>query len=213
MALSTCAPRRSTPVRAKKMFGRTYAAFLRCSAALLLAGVIGPAQSPPQPAPPEQPLVRLNVDLVQVDAVVTDAKGNHVTDLKPEEFKIFEDGKAQRITNFSFIQDGTRAVTTLALAVDGQRMPPPPVAPARILPGHANRTIAVVVDDLGLSEQSFSAIHQALERFIDQQVQPGDLVAIIRTSGRHGELQRLTADKRLLIAAVNSFRSLPNHRP
>jgi VWFA-related protein len=38
-------------------------------------------------------------------------------------------------------------------------------------------------------------------------------VAIITTSGRLGALQRLTADKRMLRAAVHKFRSLPNHRP
>jgi len=76
----------------------------------------------------------------------------------------------------------------------------------------ANRTIAVVVDDLGIGEQSFAALHAALEKFIDQQVGPSDLVAIVTTSGRLGSLQSLTSDKRLLRAAVAKFRSIPNHR-
>src|SRR2546426_11544745 len=47
--------------------------------------------------------VRISVTLVQVDAVVTDGKGQPVTDLKPSDFEIFEDGRRQHITNFSYI--------------------------------------------------------------------------------------------------------------
>ena len=46
----------------------------------------------------------VSVNLVQVDAVVTDAKGHHVTDLRPEDFEVTEDGKPQKITNFSWIE-------------------------------------------------------------------------------------------------------------
>jgi hypothetical protein len=37
--------------------------------------------------------------------VATDSQGNHIEDLKPEEFEILESGKPQRIANFSFISD------------------------------------------------------------------------------------------------------------
>src|SRR5215471_20570397 len=50
----------------------------------------------------EEP-VRISVTLVQVDAVVNDRKGRLVTDLKPEDFEILEDGRPQKITNFSYI--------------------------------------------------------------------------------------------------------------
>ncbi len=44
-------------------------------------------------------------------------------------------------------------------------MPPAPIAA-----GEANRAIAVVVDDFGVSEQSFATVHAALEKFVDQRV-------------------------------------------
>src|SRR5918998_222990 len=69
------------------------------------------AQNPPStPAPRQQEprddddeVVRITTNLVQVDAVVTDKNGRLVTDLKPEEVEIFEDGRPQKITNFSFV--------------------------------------------------------------------------------------------------------------
>jgi len=138
------------------------------------------AQNAQQNPEREKPLVRVYVDLVQMDVVVTDAKGNHISDLRPEEFEILENGKPQRITNFSYLA-GARAGTIANAppssppgAVPGKGvtgpLPPPPIPPARIAAGEATRTIAVVVDDLGIGEQSFAALHAALEKFIDQQV-------------------------------------------
>ncbi|HEU5021137.1 MAG TPA: hypothetical protein VFT60_04580, partial [Bryobacteraceae bacterium] len=48
-------------------------------------------------------VIRVSVNLVEVDALVTDSKGRHVPDLKPEDFTILEDGKPQKITQFSFV--------------------------------------------------------------------------------------------------------------
>ena len=62
----------------------------------------------------EQPLVRMNVDLVQVDVVVTDSKGHPISDLRPDEFEILDNGKPQLISNFSYI---TGPATTVPPAV------------------------------------------------------------------------------------------------
>jgi hypothetical protein len=47
--------------------------------------------------------VRITTNLVQVDAVVSDSNGKPVTDLKPGEVQIYEDGRPRKITNFSYI--------------------------------------------------------------------------------------------------------------
>ena len=56
-----------------------------------------------QEPPASQTTIRTNVNLVQVDAIVTDAKDRQVTDLKAGDFEILQDGKPQVITNFSYI--------------------------------------------------------------------------------------------------------------
>jgi hypothetical protein len=81
-------------------------------------GALGQQPSTPNvgfpPAPRERPLsqqiqkpdsedvVRITTNLVQVDAVVTDKNGKVLTDLKPDEIRIMEDGRLQKITNFSY---------------------------------------------------------------------------------------------------------------
>src|SRR5215210_5580139 len=59
-----------------------------------------PAQ---QTAQDEDEVVRVTTNLVQIDVTVTDRDGRQVTDLRPEEFEVFEDGRPQALSNFSYI--------------------------------------------------------------------------------------------------------------
>jgi VWFA-related protein len=61
----------------------------------------------------------------------------------------------------------------------------------------------MVVDDLGLSFESVARVRSSLKKFVDTEMQPGDLVAIIRTGAGIGALQQFTADKRILYAAID----------
>jgi VWFA-related protein len=66
--------------------------------------------------------------------------------------------------------------------------------------------MAIVVDDLGLSAESMHQVKRQLRKFVTEQLQPNDLVAIIRTSGEMGALQQFTNDKRILTRAVDQLR-------
>jgi sugar diacid utilization regulator len=66
--------------------------------------------------------------------------------------------------------------------------------------------LAIVVDDLGLSFESTAYVRQMLTRYVDTNVGPGDLVAIIRTAAGVGTLQQFTTDRRLLHAAGFRYR-------
>jgi len=180
----------------------------------------GFAQQPTPPPPPiqqsiqkpdEDDVVRISTNLVQVDAVITDNHGKLVTDLKPQELEIFEDGHKQKITNFSFTLSETAPAQPAAKPVAAARNAPP--VPSGILRREdIKRTIAIVVDDLGLSFESMFFVRRALKKFVDEQMQPGDLVAIIRTSGGIGALQSFTGDKRQLAAAIERIKWNANGR-
>jgi VWFA-related protein len=171
-------------------------------------------QTPPvgqQHRSDEDEVVRISTKLVQVDAVVTDKKGNLITDLNPEDFEVYEDGKPQKITNFSFValEPTVAPITAAAPRVDKTA---PPIPPVNLRPEQVRRTMALVVDDLGLSFESTAYVRMALKKFVDQQIQPGDLVAIIRTGGGMGALQQFTSDKRQLYAAIDRVRWSPSGR-
>src|SRR3954462_5541982 len=89
---------------------RALAASLACLAALALVAR-GQDQSKKQQQSDED-VVRVSASLVQVDAVVTDKDGRVVTDLRPEEFRIIEDGRARSITEFSFVSTASASNVT-----------------------------------------------------------------------------------------------------
>ena len=75
--------------------------------------------------------------------------------------------------------------------------------------GEVRRTVAIVVDDLRMSAQSITSVKKDLAKFINEQVQPSDLVAIIKTSGSVGVLQQFTTDKRKLLDVIESLQYKP----
>jgi VWFA-related protein len=160
-------------------------------------------------------VVRISVTLVQVDVSATDKKGRPIPDLKPEDFEVYEDGQRQQITNFSYVSSSESAGTSEASrgearAKDKPNAPPPP---AQLKPNQVRRTIALVVDDLTLSLESTPYVQQALRKFVDEQMQQGDLVAIVRTGAGMGALQTFTADRRILYAAIERVRWSPSSGP
>lgn len=194
-------------------------AFIVAALALSLVPAAGQQRTAP---PPEQKgkgspqqrqeeVVSVTTNLVQVDVVVTDKEDRPVTDLLPEDFEVFEGKKRQQITNFSYVAaGGTAAGGETAGAPPGVTAAPVPPAPVR--PEKVRRTIAIVVDDLGLSFESVGFVQKALRKFVEEQMQPGDQVAIIRTSGDTGALQQLTSDRRQLQAAIENVRWNPAGR-
>jgi VWFA-related protein len=57
-----------------------------------------------------QTSISVSVDLVSLQVLVTDTKGNVLTGLKPENFTIYEDNVKQEISNFSPVESGITAV-------------------------------------------------------------------------------------------------------
>ncbi|HWW76317.1 MAG TPA: VWA domain-containing protein, partial [Pyrinomonadaceae bacterium] len=173
-------------------------------------------QTTPQTPPAEdsdEDVVRITSNLVQFDAVVTDKHGRLVTDLKPEDFEVSIGGRKQEITNFSFVLNETPTTPGAQPATPQPREKAAPMLPpARLRPEQVRRTIALVVDDLGTSYEDIISVRRALKKFVDEQMQPGDLVAVMRTSAGAGFLQQFTADKRILSRAIERIRWNPQGR-
>jgi len=173
-----------------------------------------PSQSPTQPpAPPTQtqPLgdqddvVKITTNLVQVDAVVT-KDGKLVKDLKADDFEIYEDGRKQEISSFAYISNIPATTLSAAPRNKSADVNTPPVSAQPLRINEPRRVIALVVDDLGLSAESMGSVRKQLRKFIDQQLAPNDLVAIIRTGGAMGALQQFTNDRRLIDRALSQVR-------
>ncbi|MEP6923766.1 MAG: VWA domain-containing protein [Pyrinomonadaceae bacterium] len=170
------------------------------------------SQTPqPSPAPPKDAeVVVINTNLIQVDVTVTDKNGKIVTDLTADDFEIFENESKQPITAFSFVSLSQPSAAPIAVKQSPTGAPPAP--PVKLRSAQVRRTISLLVDDLGMSFVSVAFARQALKKFVDEQMQPADLVAIVRTSSGIGALQQFTSDKRQLYAAIERIKWNPSAR-
>jgi VWFA-related protein len=156
------------------------------------------------PTDDKDEVVRITTNLVQIDVVVT-KDGKPVPNLTAEDFELYEDGRKQAITSFAFVSNlaaNATAIPAKSSKTKNDAFVPPP----EVKPNEARRTVAIVVDDLGLSAESMTFVKKSLRKFVAEQMQPNDLVAILRTGTQVGALQQFTNDKRLLNRAVDQLR-------
>ena len=183
-----------------------------------LAGLVlafGKTGSPQAPLPPTELHFRISVNLVEVDATVTDTHGNRVPGLTSDDFQILLDGKPQRIASTSFVESGKVAATpTLRQPVVPRKleaaMPPTPAAPLKR--EDVKRTIVLFIDDFSMAAETVPRVRAGLRKFIQTQMRPGDLVAVVRASAGLGALQDFTTDRNLLLAAADHARWNPSGR-
>lgn len=157
----------------------------------------------------EDDVVKITSKLVQMDVVVTDELGNQITDLTAADFQIFEDGKPRKITAFSYVpfrSSGPSAPLSDAKKNTQTIVPPPGRRLER-----RGRVIAFIVDDgnCRASLASMQATREGLERFINEQMLPDDLVAIYQTRAGSSMFQQYTSDRNQLLRAVRRVRWLP----
>jgi VWFA-related protein len=173
--------------------------------ALLLAFLAAPAthaqQPPPQPSQPETPppTFRVEVNYVEVDALVTDASGNPMANLTADDFEVLEDGKPQKISAFSLVN------------IPIERTERPLFAAGPIEPDVQSneevdgRVYLIVLDDLHIHPLRTSRVKFAARRFIERHFAANDLAAIVYTSGRGDAGQEFTSNRRLLLASIDRF--------
>ena len=145
-------------------------------------------------------LVRIETELVQIDVVVQDGKGNLVRDLKREDFQLLEDGKPQTVSYFSI---GT--ATQQAKWLGTKATTPTKSAGGAVTVEAANdgRYFVLAVDDLHLSPGNLLIAKRALQQFIDRQMSNHDRTALITTSGTLSQFQQFTSEREVLRRAIN----------
>ncbi|HEY3043834.1 MAG TPA: VWA domain-containing protein [Vicinamibacterales bacterium] len=171
---------------------------IRLAALLVVAGVSALAGQGAAPTAPQTPTFRVNVEYVEVDAVVTDGDGQFVRGLTKDDFQIFEDGKPQAISTFSIVD------------IPVERLQRPLYAAAPIEPDVKSneqpfdgRIYVMVIDDLHTYFGRTPRVRSAARQFIQQNLGANDLMAVVHTAGPSDASQEFTSNKRLLLAAVD----------
>jgi VWFA-related protein len=158
------------------------------------------AQEQPAAQMPDQPPVtfRVEVNYVEVDAVVTDAQGVPVRDLTKDDFELLEDGRRQDVSSFALINIPIeRAERPLFAAA-------PIEADVQSNESVEGRIYLIVLDDLHTDFTRTPRVKAAATRFIEENFGTNDLAAVAFT-GRAGDGQDFTNNPRLLVNAINKF--------
>src|SRR2546423_4316896 len=154
-----------------------------------------PAQNPvPEATSPET--VKANTRLVVVDVIATDSKGQPITGLKQEDFRVFEDGREQKITDLVFREPAKS-----------------PSAPAPLESNvftnvpqlqHASSLNVVLLDEINVESSSHMYAQERLQKYLESS--PGlQLTAIFALENKKiALLHDFTTDAKALKQTVVS---------
>jgi len=146
----------------------------------------------------QQPTFRVRVDAVEIDASVTDARGNPVTNLTADDFEILEDRKPQVITSFTLVNIPVERVERPLFS--GQ-----PIEPDVISNQNGEGRLYVFVLDEVSPEQALRT-RKFLRRFIEQYFGANDVAAVsFLGRARAANAQGLTGNARLLLESIDTF--------
>jgi VWFA-related protein len=172
---------------------------------------LNPRSAPPLPpaAPPSDPLqsgIRVSVNLVLIDARVTDRNGKPIRELNPEQFSLFEDGKLQKVETFQYfdVADVQIAETPESEPIV---VPLTGLAPTEsVLKEIQNRRMIVLFYDL--TSMQPDAVLRAVksgEQFVREQMKPVDLVSVVTFGNQLGVLANFTNNRDLLIHSIRGI--------
>lgn len=126
---------------------------------------------------------KVRVNLVLVRVVVRDAQGKVVSNLKKEDFQLFDSRKVQTISSFNVESPETRT----ASAVAASKAEPGSSSSADTIAGKATvlpqRFVSMVFDDIHMSMEDSTFVRDSATRFFTA-LAPSDRVSINTTSGQ-----------------------------
>jgi VWFA-related protein len=168
---------------------------------VLIAALTPRAQQTP-PRPGEQPPVtfKVEVNYVEIDAVVTDQQGNFVRNLTKDDFQVFEQGKPQQVSVFSLVD------------IPVEKFDPPLYKTSPVEPDVRSnrkefdgRVFVLVLDDLNTHFARSGRVKAAARQFIERYLGANDVAAVVQTGGTKASGQEFTSSRERLLRAVGTF--------
>jgi len=153
-------------------------ACLGVKSALAPAVLSGMQNAAPQAVSTAPGVITAEANLVLVDVIATDKKGNYIQDLEQKEFHVFEDDVEQKTTSFSH-------------GADIQPNAPQP-----------QRYMVLFFDNSTMDAADQMRARQAAGKFVERTASPNRMMAVVDFGGTLNVAQNFTADGDRLKSAV-----------
>ncbi len=147
----------------------------------------------------------VDVDVINVEVVVTDKQGHPVTGLTRDDFEIFEDGEKMELTNFHEVRGVARESPEDEPSTPGDAPAPDAAAGDR-----GDQRLVILVDNMNISPQSRKLLFTKLREHLRERMAPAGQCSACRT--RQAMLATLdrkveivlpfTDDRELLLSAL-----------
>lgn len=173
---------------------------LIAAASLMCSGLLVFAPLGAQQAAPQAPVFRAGVEYVPVDVVVTDGNDSPITDLKVDEFEIYENGRRQAIADFKFVSIPVAARDLAAI----RSVPVVKDVASNVRLSPESRLFVLLVDDLHTLESDIIAVKKVMSDFI-RALSPVDEVAVVFV-GRSDLSVNFTSDPARSLKAIENTR-------
>ena len=140
--------------------------------------------------------LKVPVEVVVVNAIVTDRDGNPITDLTVDDFEVLENRKKQTIQSFSQeIYQSSQGSLDWGSAI-GAEAPAPEKAPEK------PRLLSLVIDDLTYPPLgTLNRTIKAIREFVDRGLRAENYISIMTAS--RGHFVPYTQDRELLLAEID----------
>src|SRR5215472_10784773 len=172
-----------------------------------------PSQQPPQKASAQQGAFRIRVEteLVLVNVVARDKQGRAIQDLKPEDFTLLEDGKAQHITSCDSENLDTTPINSAGpsqqTVADQSSAPSKPLLTSKDVEQELNnkRVIVLFFDLSSLQPDELQRSVDAAKKYVQAKMTAADMIAIVSLGSSLRLDLDFTADRARLLRALNRF--------
>jgi len=151
--------------------------------------------------------LRVNSDLVLTNVVVRDKKGSVIQGLKQSDFTVLENGKPQKVTSFDF-----QNVDEVAALNEKQAMGQSNMEQLLTKNGQVNeaalrnhRLIVMFFDVISMQPEDVTRAVDAAKKYVNTQMGPADLVALMSLNTSLTLDQDFTTDKPALIKALSMY--------
>ncbi len=149
-----------------------------------------------------RPVIHTTTREVMLDMVVRDKHHHPVTDLKPEEIEIYEDGVRQNIRSFRNVEGREQLQTENRTAARKVETPTSGEEPKALNTLRQLNFVSVVLADIAPLNLEFA--RRALQEFLKSDTLPNTYITVYKLDLELGLIQPYTKDKDLLAKAVDT---------